>query len=88
MAVQPRARTIVLTLCSALLATATAALPARAEAPAAPKSWEVRGPHGSPTAVVALDDGRPTLTVRRAGRRSSNRLPSASSPNRPTSPRA
>jgi alpha-glucosidase len=48
MAVQPRARTIVLTLCSALLATATAALPARAEAPAAPKSWEVRGPHGSP----------------------------------------
>ena len=72
MAVQPRARTIVLTLCSALLATATAALPARAEAPedsAAPASWEVRGPHGSPTAVVALDDdGRPTLTVRRAGR--------------------
>ncbi|MEV0221489.1 glycoside hydrolase family 97 catalytic domain-containing protein [Streptomyces sp. NPDC050704] len=70
MAVQPRTRTIALTLCSALLATAAAALPARAEAPAAAASWEVRGPHGSPTAVVALDaaEGRPTLTVRRAGR--------------------
>lgn len=70
MAVQPRARTIVLTLCSALLATTAATLPARAEAPARPASWEVRGPHGSPTAVVSLDpaDGSPALAVRRAGR--------------------
>ncbi|MFD9190022.1 glycoside hydrolase family 97 catalytic domain-containing protein [Streptomyces phaeochromogenes] len=70
MAVQPRARTIVLTLCSALLATTAATLPARAEAPARPASWEVRGPHGSPTAVVSLDpaDGSPNLAVRRAGR--------------------
>ncbi|GGN75930.1 alpha-glucosidase [Streptomyces albiflavescens] len=65
-----RARTIVLTLCSALLATAATALPTRADA-AAPSAaaWEVRGPHGSPTAVVALDpaDGHATLAVRRDG---------------------
>ncbi|MFB8132811.1 glycoside hydrolase family 97 protein [Streptomyces mirabilis] len=69
MSVQLRARTIVLTLCSTLLATAVAALPARAEGTAR-AAWEVKGPHGSPTAVVALDrsDGRPTLAVRREGR--------------------
>ncbi|MGP4045230.1 glycoside hydrolase family 97 catalytic domain-containing protein [Streptomyces sp. 2A115] len=70
MAVQLRARTTALTLCSALLATAVAALPARAEPGAGPASWEVRGPHGSPTAVVSLDpaDGHPALAVRRDGR--------------------
>ncbi|MEV0640277.1 glycoside hydrolase family 97 catalytic domain-containing protein [Streptomyces sp. NPDC050619] len=70
MVVHIRARTTVLTLCSALLATAVAALPARAEPGAAPASWEVRGPHGSPTAVVSLDpaDGHPTLAVKRDGR--------------------
>ncbi|MER6135844.1 glycoside hydrolase family 97 catalytic domain-containing protein [Streptomyces sp. NPDC001815] len=70
MAVPSRTRTIALTLCSALLATATATLPARAENAAPATSWEVRGPHGSPTAVVSLDpaDGRPALAVGRAGR--------------------
>lgn len=42
MSVQLRARTIVLTLCSTLLATAVAALPARAEATAR-AAWEVKG---------------------------------------------
>ncbi|MEU9184924.1 glycoside hydrolase family 97 catalytic domain-containing protein [Streptomyces sp. NPDC048484] len=71
MAVPARTSTITLMLCSALLTTTAATLPARAETPAAAAtSWEVRGPHGSPTAVVSLDpaDGRPTLAVRRAGR--------------------
>lgn len=69
MSVQLRARTIVLTLCSTLLATAVAALPARAEVTAR-ASWDVKGPHGSPTATVALDpaDGHPTLAVGREGR--------------------
>ncbi|MFF4018491.1 glycoside hydrolase family 97 catalytic domain-containing protein [Streptomyces sp. NPDC001843] len=72
MPVQLRARTIVLTLCSALLAGAATALPASASAPAAPTAWNVPAPgaaHDSPTATVALDpaDGHPTLTVRRAG---------------------
>ncbi|MFJ8362869.1 glycoside hydrolase family 97 catalytic domain-containing protein [Streptomyces sp. NPDC093984] len=70
MTARPRLRTIVLALCSALLATTASALPAQAGATAREASWEVRGPHGSPTAVVALDpsDGHPTLTVRRDGR--------------------
>ncbi len=79
MAVQRRIRSTVLTLCSTLLATAVAALPAQADPASADrperlsgqsKSWEVRGPLGSPTATVALDpaDGHPTLTIRRGGR--------------------
>lgn len=65
-----RPRTVVLTLCSALLATAAAMPPAHADPTAPGRSWEVAGPPGSPTAVVALDpaDGRPTLAVRRGDR--------------------
>lgn len=65
-----RPRTLVLTLCSALLGSAVAAPPALADPTPRARSWEVSGPPGSPTAVVALDpaDGRPTLAVRRAGR--------------------
>ncbi|MPY59226.1 glycoside hydrolase family 97 catalytic domain-containing protein [Streptomyces spongiae] len=65
-----RPRPLVLTLCSALLASAVAAPPALADPTPQAKSWKVSGPPGSPTAVVALDptDGRPTLAVRRGDR--------------------
>ncbi|MFD2687339.1 glycoside hydrolase family 97 catalytic domain-containing protein [Streptomyces phyllanthi] len=65
-----RPRTIVLTLCSALLAAAVAAPSAHADRTAPGRSWEIQGPPGSPTAVVALDptDGHPTLAVRRGDR--------------------
>ncbi|MBA2944723.1 glycoside hydrolase family 97 catalytic domain-containing protein [Streptomyces himalayensis] len=65
MPAQARFRAMMLTLCSALLATAATALPASAET----ASWEVSA-HDGPTAVVGLDadDGRPTLAVRRDGR--------------------
>ncbi|MDH6624042.1 alpha-glucosidase [Streptomyces sp. LBL] len=65
-----RPRPLALTLCSALLATAVAAPSALAGPTDRGRSWEVAGPPGSPTAVVALDptDGHPTLAVRRGGR--------------------
>jgi alpha-glucosidase len=65
-----RPRPLVLTLCSALLATAVAAPSALADPTDQGRSWKVAGPPGSPTAVVALDptDGHPTLAVRRGDR--------------------